>query len=219
MIDMYGIRNVLPDDTVSELKPGTSLLISGPAMSGKEELALALLAKGFETDDGVLCITTNDSAAEITDALTRLHPSFDRSHIGIVDCTGSEQQSIETATVHRVPHPGDLTGISIASVKILQSFSDQNITTVRHGLVSLSPLFRYLDLNTVFKFLHVYTNRINQTGAIGVFTVDSTAHDQEAIDTTTSVFDGLIEIRESESGQREMRIKGMANVPRTWHQY
>ncbi|UTF55911.1 hypothetical protein [Natronosalvus rutilus] len=55
----YNITGILPDETLGELPPGTSGLISGPAMIGKREMAIQLLAAGHEEDDGILRVTTN----------------------------------------------------------------------------------------------------------------------------------------------------------------
>lgn len=217
---MYDVTAVLPDDTISELAPGSSLLIAGPAMSGKEQLALDLLAAGLDGKNGLLIVSTSETAESCIYKLEQRVPTVDRDRVGVVDCSGSSQQeAIREVATQRVSSPGDLTGISIATAKLMEQLTSQDISGVRHGLVSVSTLLQYLDLDTVFKFLHVYTRRINDTGGLGVFTVDNAAHDQQTISTITNEFDGVIELRESESGSREMRILGMSDAARTWHPF
>lgn len=92
-------------------------------------------------------------------------------------------------------------GVSIGTAKLLQQFSERNVSNVRHGLVSVSTLIQYLDLSTVFKFLHVYTSRIEDTNGLGVFTLDSVSHDEQTVNTITSEFDCVIELRETEDGR------------------
>ncbi|WP_256390740.1 RAD55 family ATPase [Natronoarchaeum rubrum] len=220
MSSAYDITGVLRDDMIGELPAGTSVLIDGPSMIGKRELALRLLAAGHEAGDGILCVTTSDDAASLLDEFERQIPSLERDRIGVVDCSGSDhRRTIEEIATERVASPGDLTGISIGTAKLLQQFSKHDVEDVRHGLVSVSTLIQYLDINTVFKFLHIYTSRINDTDGLGIFTVDAGTHDRRTIDTITSEFDCVIELREDDAGDREIRIKGLSGVDRSWHPY
>jgi hypothetical protein len=132
----------------------------------------------------------------------------------VIDCTGREkQEAIRDITTHAVSSPGDLTGISVGAAKLLKRFSEHDIADVRHGLVSVSTLLQYLELTTVFKFLHVYTGRIATTGGLGVFTLNSSAHDQRTVNTVIGQFDVVIELRETEAGEREIRSRDPSGVP------
>lgn len=214
---MFDITDVLPNETVSELEPGTSLLVAGPAMSGKQDLALDLLAAGLERDNGLLIVSTSESAGACIDDLEQRVTTLDRDRVGVVDCSGSsQQQAIREVATQRVSSPGDLTGISIGTAKLMQRFTDREISDIRHGLVSISTLLQYLELNTVFKFLHIYTGRITDTQGLGIFTVDNAAHDPQIINTITNEFDAMIELWETESGAREIRIRGLADTSQTW---
>jgi KaiC/GvpD/RAD55 family RecA-like ATPase len=216
---MFDIPDVLPAETVSELAPGTSLLITGPAMSGKQALALDLLAAGLAGTDGILIVSTSENAGRCIDELEGRVPTLDRDRVGVVDCSGSsQQQAIREVATRRVSSPGDLTGISIGTAKLMQRFTEQDVSEVRHGLVSVSTLLRYLELDTVFKFLHIYTQRIDDTRGLGVFTMDDTTHDPQTISTITSEFDGMVELRETDSG-REVRLRGMAGTSGTWEPF
>lgn len=220
MSSMYDISGILSDGTLDDIPPGTSLLLSGPAMSGKRELAIRILAAGHEEGDGVLCVTTSDTAATVVDELETQISTVDRERVGIIDCTGStSQKTIKEIATERVSSPGDLTGISIGTAKLLQRFSNQDVSEVRHGLVSVSTLLQYLDIDTVFKFLNIYTTRIRDTQGLGVFTVDNVAHDSQTINTITSEFDCMIELRDTDEGEREVRIRGLSGVPTKWQPY
>lgn len=220
MSSTYGIAGILPGETLDELPSGTSLLIRGPAMIGKRELAVRLLAAGHEEDDGILCVTTSDNADTVLDELEREIPALDRGRIGIIDCSGGDdQRALREIGMERVSSPGDLTGISIGTAKLLQRFARRDVSDVRHGLVSVSTLLQYLDLETVFKFLHIYTSRIGSTGGLGVFTIDDTSHDPQTINTITGEFDCVIELREADTGDREVRLLGHPDTSRTWYRY
>lgn len=216
---MYDITNGLPAGTISELAPGTSLLIVGPPMTGKQDLALDLLAAGLDGANGLLLVTTNKTASTCLDELEQRVPSFDRARVGVVDCSGSNQDTIREITTQRVSSPGDLTGISIGTAKLMQQFGTHDIASVRHGLVSVSTLLQYLELDTVFKFLHIYTTRIADTQGIGIFTIEHGSHDSQTVNTITSEFDAVVELRETDSGGREVRVRGIPDAASDWHPF
>jgi len=63
---------------------------------------------------------------------------------------------------------------------------------------SLSTLLMYSDLQTVFRFLHVFTGRIQSVNGLGLFSIDSTSHDEQAMNTLKQLFDGVITVPEDE---------------------
>ncbi|MFC6734369.1 DUF7504 family protein [Haladaptatus sp. GCM10025893] len=206
---MFDITDVLPT-TIYELAPGTSLLIAGPAMAGKQDLALDLLAAGLTQRDGVLIVSTSKSAEACLDELEQRVPTLERDQVGVVDCSrSSQQQAIRGVMTQRVASPGDLTGISIGTAKLMQRFTAQDISRMRHGLVSVSTLLQFLELDTVFKFLHIYTGRITDTRGLGIFTVDNASYNPQTINTIASEFDGVIELRDTDNRGREIRIQGL----------
>lgn len=219
MISEYDVGGALPDETIESLPAGTNVLISGPAMVGKREVAFRLLAAGHEGDDGVLCVTTGSPAGRLLDEFERYVPALDHDRIAVIDCSGSDsRRTLERIATERVSSPADLTGISIGTAKLLRRFDGQEIDGIRHGLVSVSTLLQYLDRSTVFKFLHIYTSRIEDTDGIGVFTLDTAAHDEQTVNTVTSEFDCVVELRETEAG-REARIRGLPGASRAWRAF
>lgn len=217
---MYNLAEGLPIETVTEIQPGTSLLIAGPAMSGKPDLALDLLAPGLDGGNGLLLVTTNETATAYLDRLERRVTELDQNRVGIVDCSGSSQQGASpNLAIQRVSSPGDLTGISIGTAKLMKQFTHKDISSVRHGLISISTLLQYLDLHTVFKFLHIYTTRITDTQGMGLFTIDDDSHDPQTINTLSNEFDGIVELRETETGEREIRLRGLADASNTWEPF
>jgi hypothetical protein len=52
----------------------------------------------------------------------------------------------------------------------------------------------YSNLQTVFRFLHVFTSRAENADGLGLYTLESTAHDDEALNTLTQLFDGTITV-------------------------
>ncbi|MFU1783780.1 hypothetical protein ACM16X_20655 [Haloarcula japonica] len=217
---MYDINSSLPDGVPSEIQPGTNLLIKSPPMIGKQDLALELLAKGFDDGDGLLCITTSDSPSVLTESLAQHVESQDCDQIGIVSCSGRESSHTpDGVDTEFVSSPSDLTGISIGTVKILNSFTNQNISLIRHGVLSVSTLQQYLETQSVFKLLHIYTSRVSDTDGLGIYTLNSATQNSEVINTISSEFDGIIELRETAEGSREARLTGIPTASRNWYTY
>lgn len=215
MSDSYDVSGVLPDDVLEELPAGTNLLLLGPSMTGKRALALELLAAGYRTGDGILCITT-DSAEAIYNELEQHVDSLDRDRVGIVDTSGRDGVKLLDATIETISSPGDLTGISVSMAKLFRHFGNRGISDIRYGLISISTLLQYLDSRKVFKFLHIYTRRIEKTGGFGIYTLNNDTHDQQVVNTITSQFDGVIELRNTDGGEIEFRIRGFGRRSTAW---
>ena len=64
----------------------------------------------------------------------------------------------------------------------------------------------YSDLQTVFRFLHVFTGRLQSVDALGLFAIDSTAHDDQTMNTLKQLFDGIVTTHEE--GEPTVRLPG-----------
>jgi hypothetical protein len=62
----------------------------------------------------------------------------------------------------------------------------------------------YSDLQTVFRFLHVFTGRVQSVDGLGLFAIDDSAHDERTMNTLKQLFDGIVRTRED--GPPEIRI-------------
>jgi hypothetical protein len=76
-------------------------------------------------------------------------------------------------------------------------------------LYSLSTLLMYSNLQTVFRFLHVFTGRIQSADALGVYVIDSTAHDDQTMNTLKQLFDGVIDVEEGDDGEPDLSVDGL----------
>ena len=216
---MYDLSSVFDFEELREVRPGSSILLAGPAMSGKDRLAYDVLVEGARNDEGAVVVTTNDNAATISDDFRTAVPELDDAQLGVVDCrgeSGGEATAPEGTFVHKVSSPGDLTGIGIGITKALAGLHTSGRTRGRLALVSLSTMLTYTDKKTVFKFCHVLSSRLDTADYIGVFTIDSGAHDDQTLQVIKQAFDGLIEIRDGDEGGREARVLGLASEPTDW---
>ncbi len=191
----------------ASVDPGTNILIAGPPLTGKRRLAMDILAHGADQGEGSVIVTTRDSSDRVlTDFRARV-AAPDDVHLGIVDCVTQHQgRSVsDTELVKYASSPVDMTGIGIKFSEFVEEFYTQrNVTQNRVLMDSLSTLLMYSDVQTVFRFMHVFTSRIEDADGLGVHVIDSTAHDAEALNTMKQLFDGIVEVGEDRSVSVQM---------------
>lgn len=195
-----------PDFENATVEPGTNVLVSGPALSGKRRLAFEGVAHGANDGEGAVIITTRDSSDRVLADYRSLLDGQDNHHIGIVDCVTQHQgrSPSDTEMVKHTSSPTDMTGIGIKFSEFVEEFySDRGLKQNRIAMDSLSTLLMYSDVQTVFRFMHVLTSRIEDADAIGLFVIESTAHDVETMNTLKQLFDGVVSVDE----QRQVTLQ------------
>jgi KaiC/GvpD/RAD55 family RecA-like ATPase len=210
---MYTLGGVFSD---VEIEDGTNLLIAGPPMTGKYALALDFLGAGVRRGEGAIVVSTKDTAGRVSDDLAASAESV-VGPVGVVDAVTKHQGTTPQVAefVRYVSSPVDLTGIGIELSELLREFyHEQDVTENRILLHSLSTLLMYSDLQTVFRFLHVFTGRVHSADALGVFVIDDSAHDTQTLSTLKQLFDGVIEVEDADDGGRA-RLLGVGD-DRVW---
>ncbi len=192
-----GIKEL--DDAIGEIRKGSNLLLMGPSMAGKEAILNHIISYGAtEKDNAVMMVTTREPAIQILDYLKDKTPNLPLSNVGIVDCVSKmfDNTAVETKNIKIVNSPVDLTGIG---VKISQFFEDfyikKNIHNIQLHINSLSTIMMYSNLQTVFRFLNVYTGRIKAAEALGIYVIESGMHDEKSIATLKQLCDVMIEVK------------------------
>ncbi|MFC6614366.1 RAD55 family ATPase [Halopenitus salinus] len=192
---MYDLRPHLD----AEVDPGTNLLVSGPAMTGKRSLVLDVLAEGTRGGDSSIIVTTKDGADRVLKDYRKRIDYEDRP-VAVVDCVSRQQGVDDVRDDDRIKYassPVDMTGIGIKLSEFLEAFyTDRGIERNRIMVHSLSTLLMYAELQTVFRFLHVFTGRVQSVDGLGLFCIDSTAHDDQTMNTLKQLFDGIITTNE-----------------------
>ncbi|MCL9813971.1 RAD55 family ATPase [Natranaeroarchaeum aerophilus] len=203
---MYDLADVLPD---AELESGTNLLITGPPLSGKRRLALDILADGTRQDEGAIVVTTKDSGDKILSEYKKRIDDIENRPLGVVDCV-TKQRGVGNAEdgpqLKYASSPVDMTGIGIKLSEFLQDFYERRGLQQNRVLMhSVSTLLMYSDLQTVFRFLHVFTGRVQSANGLGLYVIDSTAHDDQTMNTLTQLFDGVVELSENDAEPPRLR--------------
>jgi len=183
----------------AEVEEGTNLLISGPALTGKKQLAFDILASGIQNGEGAIVVSNTDGAKRVFEAFDDRVNYTDRP-VAVVDCVTRQQgvsEARDDANVRYTSSPVDMTGVGIKFSELLEEFYERRgVTRNRVFLDSLSTLLMYSDLQTVFRFLHVFTGRVQSVDGLGLYAIDSSAHDDKTMNTLKQLFDGVIETHE-----------------------
>jgi len=214
-----GIKEL--DNAIDGIRKGSNIMLIGPPMSQKKVILYNIMFHGVINENAVITVTTHESATNILEWFKENKMDLPLSRIGIIDCITKSvgRDSIETDYVKNANSPVDLTGIGI---RISEFFDDllikKNIQKIQLHINSLSAILMYSNIQTVFRFMHVFTIRIKANGALGIFVLDSGMHDDHTIATLKQLFDGIIEIK-SENDRNYIRIVGLSSKPTPWFEY
>lgn len=214
----YKVDDALPPELATDVPEGRNLLVSGPPMSGKRELLLRLLARGATDGEGSIILSSRERATALVDSYDDLVGS-EPARVSVIDCVSSQSELGDLERSGRVKHvssPEDLTGIGMQFSDLANDAQDAGVDRVRVGLDSLSPMLMYVDMQRLFRFLHVFTSQIAGKDWLGLFVVDPTSHDDQAVNTLQQLFDGVIELRLADDGTREARVRGLGDSGAGW---
>jgi KaiC/GvpD/RAD55 family RecA-like ATPase len=207
---MYALSDIQLDTDVAA---GSNLLVAGEPMSGKRQLALDILAEGTQSGEGSIIVTTKDSAEKLLEKYAARVPQLEGQPVGVVDCVAQQQGGGDTEDTDQIKYassPVDMTGIGIKLSEFLETFYERRGLQENRVLMhSISTLLMYSDLQTVFRFLHVFTGRVQSADALGIYVVDSTAHDTQTMNTLKQLFDGVIEVERDEDDEQVVMTAGI----------
>jgi KaiC/GvpD/RAD55 family RecA-like ATPase len=191
-------------------------------MSGKELILNFIMYHGATiNENAVITVTTRESATHILEWFKENKLNLPLDRIGIIDCVSKnlggavkEDENIRIAST-----PVDLTGIGVKISYFLEIFiTKKNIRKNQLHMNSISTILMYSNIQTVFRFLHVFTGRIRSIGGLGIYLIESGIHDEQAIATLKQLFDGIIEIV-SENDKNFIRVVGLSSKPTSWFEY
>lgn len=215
-----GIKEL--DDALGGIRKGSNIMLIGPPMSGKEAILYNIMYHGAaKSGNAVITVTTRESGTHIMEWFQENKLTLPLARIGIVDCVTKTLgvAAVESENIKIASSPVDLTGIG---VKISQFFEEfymkKNTRKIQLHINSLSTILMYSNIQTVFRFLHVFTGRIKAAGALGIYAIESGMHEEQAIITLKQLFDGIIEIK-SENDRNFIRVAGITPKPTQWFEY
>ena len=210
MTDDYAFEGVPVDPVL----PGTSLLVAGASHAGTREVAFRLLAGG--AGEGTIVVTTNQRAARVASNCEAAGVTLSPDRSAIVSCVGQDDRDEDVgAQVVRVTGPGDLTGIGMRYSRLAEELHRNGVTRVRTGVVSVSTLLSFSDLQTVSRFVHTLVGRVGSVDGLGVFLIDPEAVDERVVSNIAQFCDGRVDVRDDDGGP-ELRVRGLPGQSREW---
>ncbi|MFW5911747.1 MAG: DUF7504 family protein [Halolamina sp.] len=182
---------------VAELGGGRTVLVRGPAMSGKYDMLLRLL--GALADAAVFISTSR----QVSGARRDFASYGDPDRFGVVDCASRVQwQHDEEELVRYASSPKNLTEVGVKFTELVDTLQSADLQDVAVGVHSLSELLMYWDVERVYQFLRVLLAECRGLDWPTVAVIDDDAADEQAVTTLTQPFDAVITIQRGEDGRR-----------------
>jgi len=179
---------------------------------------LLLCAPSLSEADGDAChdLTTTDSPADTVAVFVSFAHTPDEiwrwlsadgtppADTGIVSVDGLVRSAAERTFVAADPGrptiatapPDDPVAIGQAVSEFLDQCGVTATGSSREVVLcfdSLTPLLQYVELQTVFRFLHLLTAQLKSVGAVAHFHIDPEAHDRQTVATLRPLFDAMYE--------------------------
>lgn len=186
------------------------LVLAPPFTRDVFTTGLNALDPGGSDSERVLCVTfTRSPEDHLAEWRRHLGRTPDRIAFVSVDATarsrelsggttGGPQSDESGVTVDRIRSAENLTELGIRITNRLDAWSDASDPRIVVCFDSVTALLQYVDLERAFRFLHVLTDRFADAGATSYYHMDPDAHDDETIDTLSTLFDAVCEYDDGE---------------------
>lgn len=205
------VLDVVPADALE-----SSILVMGPTLSKKDEIATEFLARSWTPQRPPFAITATESAASFRSRVAGTLPS-DRpvEDLYVIDATESSGTG-EAADLTNCASttPADLTGVGICLSKGYERFGTPGGRVVL--VDNLSTFLVYSDIERIFRFVNVIDNRVTELDDITVQLLDSDAVDSTDRSKLMQLFPTVIEVR-TDGDETDFRLRG--DVQTDWYGY
>src|SRR5659263_427665 len=163
MVDYtLGIKEL--DNVIGGIRKGSNLMLIGPPMSQKEIILHNIMYhSSVINENAVITVTTHESATQILEWFKENKMVLPLSRIGIIDCITKSigRTAFETENIKFASNPMDLTGIGVQLSQFIEDIIlKKKIPKIQLHINSLSAILMYSNIQTVFRFMHVFTGRI-----------------------------------------------------------
>lgn len=190
--------------------PGDNVLVLSPPFS-REGAEICSELVSHDGNEHVLCVTFASSPENhlmnwrrhgiVPDYASFVNVGANDTHLDSETTNGNTfgSQAVET-TVDHVGSVENLTKLGVRMTNRLEEIVGRlgdHQTYVCFD--SVTELLQYVETDQAFKFLHVVTDQITESHALGHFHMDPHAHDEETIKTLRTLFDDVVDIRDGTS--------------------
>ncbi|QIB72923.1 hypothetical protein GL213_00310 [Halogeometricum borinquense] len=185
----------LTERVTQETRDATSVLVLRPQLQAGSDSTCKRLLVGDSRPVHLLGICFSTSPTQWYDQWEQVlgGPPADAAVITTPDSFVDDKP--DGLVVETVGNPSDVTGIGMQATKYLNSWEEDDATVVV-ALDSLTLMLQYVSLETLYRFLHVLTRRLDVLGATGLFFLDPSAQDQKTVNTLKTLFHGVLSYEE-----------------------
>lgn len=189
-----------------------SVLVTGPPGVGKFEFIVSQVRQAQLAGERCVFVTLDLSPAEVRARAAELGLDLgplEGDSLLFVDCySASSSERPEPAPgkrIYSVSSFSNLEGIGMALSKAAQELG----TPVRIYVYSVSTLFLHNSIQAIAKFLQIVTSRVKTSMGFVLYAVQEGVHDPMTMNLLRSLVDGVVEMRFSDSMDREVRVHHM----------
>ncbi len=201
-----------------------AILLTGPPGVGKFEFVISQVREALRAGERVVFVTLDMQPNEIRSRAKALRldlESVEGKSLVFVDCysaTSSERpEPVPAKKTYLVSSFSNLEGIGMAMSKAAQDLG----TPVRVFFYTISTLFLHNSTQAIAKFFQIVTSRVKTNMGFIMYAVHDGVHDPMTMNLLRSLVDGVVEMRFTESMEREVRVHHMRGfqVDPSWHAF
>lgn len=190
------------DSLHGELERAHSVMLLSPTLSeAGRDACFDLCLPTDPTEENIIIVSYRQSAeGTLRDWRDRIGEPAAKMKVITMDESqrtasngGVSTDDYGNRVVTSIEHPSDLTGLGIALSQQLEKWGQSDRETVL-CFDSITVMLQYVDLQTVFRFLHVAINRLRAVDGVGHFHMDPSAHDEQTISRLAQLFDAIVEV-------------------------
>jgi len=192
----------------------SDVLVIGPTLSDKDEIAFDLLAERWQDGDtNPFVVTASDSARALRSRFQGFVPrGRSAADLYVIDC--SESPDAESQSTCSVGSPADLTGVGICLSKGYDHYGTRGNRRVL--IDNLSTLLIYWDVGRIYRFISAINSRIAEVGDATVQLLDTDAISSEDRSKLFQLFSTIVQVR-MEAGKMLFRLRG--DTTTEWYEY
>src|SRR6266508_1427569 len=194
----------------------SNVLFVGPAFVGKEVALLNFVAEGLKKGVPAIIITTTKLAIDVAKDITPILPTFvEYDPLGLVrwiDCTSPMQggKAVREKNVWRVNGPTDFDNIHQIVDQLDEEFK-KKYPYFRLAFLTLSSAITQADEREAMNFFQRLVNRLRQTKAVSVITVERGMHTDQTLEALEHTVDGAIHFK-SDKQKTMLQVVGLGEV-------